>query len=141
MAQRKASIRVLIADDSSDARLLLHTFLSLLGFNVCTAVDGRDAVRRAETFKPDIVFLDLWMPEMNGIEACLSLRRGPCPPPVPIFAVTADFRHDEKLSRCFDRVLLKPVDLDFLANLVSQRARALGNPPRNFLSEASGKSE
>jgi CheY-like chemotaxis protein len=125
-------LRVLVADDNPDARLLIHTFLSLLGFEVCTAADGLEAVRRAKRFKPDLVFLDIWMPTMDGIEACQLLRKGPCPPPVPIFAVTADLNRVEVPPRCFDRVLTKPVDLDRLADLVRQRAAQLGRSPRTF---------
>jgi CheY-like chemotaxis protein len=125
-------VRVLVVDDDADARLLLHTFLSLLGFIVCTAVNGREAVSRAEQFSPDIVFLDVWMPEMDGIEACQRLREGPCPPPVPIFAVTADAWRAEEFSECFDRVLVKPVDLDRFAELVTQRAAALGRLTRKL---------
>jgi CheY-like chemotaxis protein len=116
-------VRVLIADDNEDARVLVHTFLSLIGCEVCSAADGREAVARAERFRPDVVFLDLWMPEMDGIEACLRLRAGPCPSPVPIFAVTADSSRAEDVPACFDRVLTKPVDLDWLANLVSQHVQ------------------
>jgi len=125
-------VRVLVADDDADARLLLHAFLSLLGFTVCTAVNGREAVSRAVQFSPDIVFLDVWMPEMDGIEACHRLREGPCPPPVPIFAVTADAWRAEEFSECFDRVLIKPVDLDRFAELVTQRAAALGRLTRRL---------
>lgn len=132
LAEGAKRVRVLVADDDADARLLLHTFLSLLGFIVCTAVNGREAVSRAEQFSPDIVFLDVWMPEMDGIEACQRLRKGPCPPPVPIFALTADAWRAEEFSECFDRVLVKPVDLDRFAELVTQRAAALGRLTRKL---------
>jgi CheY-like chemotaxis protein len=128
----KPPVRVLIADDNADARLLVRTFLSLLGFEVCTAADGLEAVTRAEQFRPEVVFLDLWMPTMDGVEACNRLRTGACPPPIPIFAVTADSGAAVKVSRCFDRVLTKPVDLDRLAELATQRAAQLSGSPRTF---------
>lgn len=129
-SDRTPRTRVLVADDNPDARLLVHTFLSLLGFEVCTAADGLEAVTRAERFRPDVVFLDLWMPTMDGREACLRLREGPCPPPIPIFAVTADPHRAEAIPQCFDRVLSKPVDLDRLADLAAQRGAALNRSPR-----------
>jgi CheY-like chemotaxis protein len=128
----EAPVRVLVADDNADSRLLIHTFLSLLGFQVCTAADGQEAVTRAEQFKPQVVFLDLWMPLLDGVEACLRLRAGPCPPPIPIFAVTADVWRAEEISQCFDRVLTKPVDLDCLADLATRGVKALGPPPHRF---------
>jgi CheY-like chemotaxis protein len=123
MDQRKRNnqhdpIRVLVADDSADARLLLETFLEHLGCEVCAVANGREAVTRAARFKPDVVLLDLWMPEMDGHEACLRLRADSCPPPVPIFAVTADVTQSESAVECFDRVLTKPVDLEGLGKLV-----------------------
>jgi CheY-like chemotaxis protein len=127
-----ARVRVLVADDNADARLLVHTFLSLLGFEVCTAMDGREAVACAERFKPHIVFLDLWMPEMDGVEACQRMRAGPCPPPVCIFAITADVWRAADIPICFDRAFTKPVDLDRLAELVTQCAEALKSPDRRL---------
>jgi CheY-like chemotaxis protein len=119
----------LIVDDNDDARLLVHTFLSLIGYDVRSAADGREAVACAERFQPDVVFLDLWMPGMDGIEACLRLREGPCPKPVPIFAVTADLIRADEIPDCFDRVLTKPIDLDGIASLVSQRAKRVAPIP------------
>jgi CheY-like chemotaxis protein len=124
--------RVLVVDDDADARLLLQTFLSLLGFQVRTAASGQEAVASAQQFYPDIVFLDVWMPDMDGVETCLLLRQGPCPHPVPIFAVTADAWRADELKKCFDRVLIKPVDLDRLAELVTQCAEALKSPDRRL---------
>src|SRR5690349_20562602 len=100
MAERKRDnqrepVRVLIADDSADARSMLETFLGHIGCEVCAVADGREAVARAARFKPDVVLLDLWMPEMDGHEACLRLREDSCPPPVPIYAVTADVSRAE----------------------------------------------
>jgi CheY-like chemotaxis protein len=112
------SLRVLVVDDHEDSRILVQTFLSLLGFAVRTASDGAEALRVAAQFLPDIVFLDIWLPHMNGNEACLRMREGPCPPGVPIFGVTADVTQVPEAMRCFDRVLTKPVDLDDLAALV-----------------------
>ena len=128
----KAPVRVLIVDDNDDARLLVRTFLSLLGFHVCTAADGLEAVGLAAQFKPDVVFLDLWMPVMDGVQTCLRLRDGPCPPPIPIFAVTADVLRAEDLAPCFDRVLTKPVDRDFLADLAARGAKLPSPVPRRF---------
>lgn len=130
--ERQVPIRVLIADDNPDTRLLVHTFLSLLGFEVCTAADGLEAVTRAERFKPDVVFLDIRMPIMDGVETCLRLRAGPCPPPVPIFAVTADMTRADAMPPCFDRLLTKPVDLDFLADLATRRGTELDRSRRQM---------
>ncbi len=69
-------LRVLVADDHDDSRLLIQTFLSLLGFVVRSVPDGREALREAPLFRPDVVFLDIWMPGMSGVETCMRLRQG-----------------------------------------------------------------
>ncbi len=78
---RQAPLRVLVADDHEDSRLLIQTFLSLLGFLVRGVADGREALREAPLFHPDVVFLDIWMPGLNGVETCQRLREGPAPSP------------------------------------------------------------
>jgi CheY-like chemotaxis protein len=123
-----APLRVLVADDHPDSRLLIQTFLSLLGFVVQTAADGREAVALAEQFHPDVVFLDIWMPEMGGVEACQRLREGPCPRPIPIFGVTADLSQLDQATGGFDLLLPKPVDLDYLAALVRERQHKVEAP-------------
>lgn len=118
-------LRVLVADDHEDSRLLVQTFLSLLGFTVRTACDGHEALEIATRFQPDVVFLDIWLPGMNGDEACLRLREGACPPGVPIFGVTADITRAGNITQCFDRVLTKPVDLDDLAAIVREHEESV----------------
>lgn len=66
---------VLIADDHAANRSLLVELLSPLGFHVTTAVDGLEVLARAEERLPDIVLLDLRMPEMDGFTACRKLRQ------------------------------------------------------------------
>ena len=126
------TLRVLVADDHDDSRLLIQTFLSLLGFVVRSVADGREAVREATAFRPDIVFLDIWMPGMSGVETCRRLRDGACPVPIPIYGVTADWKHIENPDRCFDGVLSKPVDLDRLAAVI-RSARETGRALRHAL--------
>ncbi len=66
--------RVLVVDDNSDAAESLAVFLQLGGHTVRTAYDGVEAVKAAEIFRPDIVLLDIGMPNLNGYEACRRIR-------------------------------------------------------------------
>ncbi|WP_457627458.1 response regulator transcription factor [Oceanithermus sp.] len=69
-------MRLLIADDHPLFRIGLRAALEKEGFNiVAEASDGDEAVRLVETHQPDIVILDIRMPRMDGIEACMQLRR------------------------------------------------------------------
>lgn len=67
--------RVLIVDDASFMRISLKTILEKSGFDVVgEAVDGLDSIQKYELLKPDIVTMDITMPELNGIEALKMIR-------------------------------------------------------------------
>ena len=71
---------VLVVDDSAEVRSIVRAFLSSgnIGFTVCgEAANGLEAIKQAETLKPDFVLLDLKMPIMNGIETATVLKRLP----------------------------------------------------------------
>jgi two-component system OmpR family response regulator len=71
---RGAPARVLVVDDEANIRDLLSTSLSFVGFEVETAGDGRGAVAAARSFRPDLVVLDVMLPDMDGFEVCRTLR-------------------------------------------------------------------
>ncbi|RZP10762.1 MAG: response regulator transcription factor [Flavobacteriales bacterium] len=71
---KKTSTKILIVDDDPDIREILTYNLSNEGYNVKSAVNGVEALKKAKKFIPDIILLDVMMPEMDGIEACSQLR-------------------------------------------------------------------
>ena len=90
--------RVLIVEDEPDIRDLLIFHLEREGYHVIKARSGTEAVRLAHASPPDLVLLDLMLPEMDGLEVCRRLRGDPATQGVPIVMLTA--RGDE-----VDRVL------------------------------------
>ena len=69
-------MKVLIVDDLSFMRSVIGEMLSASGFTICgEAVDGRDAVSKYRTLKPDIVILDITMPVMDGLEALEKIKK------------------------------------------------------------------
>lgn len=82
--------RILIADDSRTVRHSLHGLLERhLDWKVCAdAVDGTDAIAKAQQFKPDVVVLDFFMPGMTGVEAARELKR--VLPSVPVLIITLE---------------------------------------------------
>lgn len=68
---------ILIADDSPDFREILSEKLKASGFSVAVAGDGAEAVARARALHPDLIIMDILMPNENGTEAVLDLKRDP----------------------------------------------------------------
>jgi CheY-like chemotaxis protein len=69
------AVNVLLVDDDASVRRLLKVAMSLEeGFEVREASDGADALRICDEFKPDVIFLDYWMPEMNGCTTAARIR-------------------------------------------------------------------
>jgi CheY-like chemotaxis protein len=66
--------KVLLVDDSSTVLLLHRGMLAELGYDAVIARDGLEALARAETERPDLVFLDIVMPNLDGLETCRALR-------------------------------------------------------------------
>jgi CheY-like chemotaxis protein len=80
---------VLIADDVSENRALLVDLLQPLGFTVIEAANGRDALAKACDVRPDLVVIDIVMPEMDGREATRLIRQLPDLSGVPVITVSA----------------------------------------------------
>ena len=66
--------KILLVEDNVELRNLYELFLSEHGFTIATAVDGEDGLRVAKEFKPDLIFLDVMMPKMDGFQALKHLR-------------------------------------------------------------------
>ena len=112
-SERPLNRRVLIADDNRDGAESLALVMTVFGCEVRTAYDGASAVRAAESFQPDVVFLDLGMPGMDGFEAARRIRRLPAGATTVLIALTGwgQDRDRQRTSEAgFDAHLVKPVD-------------------------------
>jgi PAS domain S-box-containing protein len=91
--------KILIADDNQINRLVLANLLAPLGFDVAEAVDGRDCLVKTAEFYPDVIFIDLAMPEMDGFETIRQLRRSPDWQHIAIIVTSASaFAQDHQAS-------------------------------------------
>src|SRR5437773_8466569 len=81
--------RVLIVEDEPDIRDLLAHHLVREGYAVSTAANGVEALRQVTAVRPDLLLLDLMLPEMDGLEVCRRLRRDPPTASLPIIMLTA----------------------------------------------------
>ena len=98
LAAAKASERILIVDDLPEMRKLIRAYIvEETDFRVCgEAIDGLDAIDKAQNLKPDLIILDASMPRMNGIEAAPKLKK--VLPETPIIL----FTFHEGMMRGFD---------------------------------------
>ncbi len=80
---------VLIIDDSFENRLLLSSQLKMEGYNILQASGGMEGIEIAQTNDPDIILLDVMMPDMNGFEVCQHLKQNQATSLIPIIMVTA----------------------------------------------------
>lgn len=119
-------LKVLVVDDNQDAARMLATLLRLLKQDVSMAHDGRQALREAESYRPDLVLMDIGMPHMNGREACRKIRENEWGQSMTLVALTGWGQDEDKaLSResGFDRHFVKPIDSKALEALVQELLR------------------
>lgn len=81
--------KILVVEDEPDAAELVEFNLKTAGFEVVSATDGATALERARTHAPDLILLDLMLPEVDGLEVCKILRRDPATSAIPIIMLTA----------------------------------------------------
>jgi two-component system, OmpR family, alkaline phosphatase synthesis response regulator PhoP len=81
--------RILIADDNAQNRELLEAFLARIECETAFAVDGQDTLNKVESFKPDLILLDVMMPKLNGFEVCRKLKSDKATSKIMILMVTA----------------------------------------------------
>lgn len=80
---------ILVIDDSLTEREYLKEILESTGFQVLTAINGEQALNTLKTNQPDIIFLDIVMPQMNGYEVCRKIKENPKTKSVPIIICSA----------------------------------------------------
>ena len=114
-------LTILLVEDFDDARLVMRLQLEHRGYRVIEAEDGKKAVKLALQERPDIILMDLSLPNLDGFEATKQIRKDEQMRQVPIIAVTAhqetNFREGAKASG-FDAYVTKPIDMDWLSELI-----------------------
>lgn len=119
--RRTDSLRVLVVDDNEDAAESLEMLLQLYGHQTCLAHTGPAAVAAAQSFHPELVFLDIGLPELNGYEVARHLRADSSLPQPYLVALTGWGSEDDKrqaMAAGFDRHLVKPFDTSKLHDIL-----------------------
>ncbi len=109
----KTPPQILIADDNPEILDICRIRLAAHGYDILTASDGEEALTVAKENLPDLILLDIMMPELNGIEVCQRLRGDPALPFIPIILITAKSEPEDVvtgLEAGAEEYLTKPVD-------------------------------
>jgi CheY-like chemotaxis protein len=124
---------ILVVEDDADNRQLLCSLLRKKGYSVVEAENGKDAVAEAARHNPDLVLMDLAMPEMDGVEAVRRIHQIPELAETPILAITGfaigDVRADALSAGCSE-VLEKPIDIDILVKRIKRNLSLSAMPER-----------
>jgi CheY-like chemotaxis protein len=113
--------RVLVVDDHRDAARILSLLLDTLGHEVRTASSGEQALDEAAQFEPDVIFLDIGLPRLNGYDVARQLRARPGSKRPTLVALTGWGHEDDRkqaMAAGFDHHLVKPVNVSTLRDLL-----------------------
>lgn len=116
---------VLIVDDNERNRKLARDVLRSAGFRTLEAATAAEGIALASEHLPDVVLMDLRLPDVDGTEAVRTLRAEPRTSRIPVVAVTAlrlDARDDWLLDAGFAGYIVKPIDVDEFPDLVRRFA-------------------
>jgi PAS domain S-box-containing protein len=123
-----AGVLVLIVDDNADAADALSSVLTLIGFKSQVAYTATEALSKAASQHPDIVLLDIGLPDMSGHQLAQRLRAEPWGADLQLIAITGWGQEDDRrrsLAAGFDQHLTKPVDPEQLISLIARSNRSV----------------
>jgi twitching motility two-component system response regulator PilH len=115
--------KVLLVEDNNDCRELLAALLDQLGYHVLQAENGAVAIQKAVNEKPDLILMDLRMPNMDGIQATSCLRESEVTKDTPIIICSAWVprqHRDSALKSGAREVVTKPVSIKQIESLISR---------------------
>lgn len=114
--------RILVIDDEPEITDIVETFLTEAGYVVNVENGSRNGLAAAKKFKPDVVILDIMMPEVDGYQVCQELKTDPGLADVPIIFLTGKDRNDD-MGRSFkaggDMFIKKPFSCERLLEIVN----------------------
>jgi CheY-like chemotaxis protein len=119
---------LLLVEDNEDNRIIYSTVLRHLGYEVVEALDGVQAIELARSVLPDLILMDISIPEVDGWEATRILRQDPTTKDIPIVALTAHALADDREKATalgFNSYLAKPVEP---RTVVAEVRRWIGGP-------------
>jgi CheY-like chemotaxis protein len=121
--ERQMKKKILIVEDHHDCREILSLLVTRIGYHAITAQNSKDAVAYAEAEEPALIFMDMELPDLDGVKTSALLKQNPKTCHIPIVALTAWMSElwREKASKAgIETYLLKPVSSQTLKETVEQ---------------------
>jgi two-component system cell cycle response regulator DivK len=115
------SRRILYIEDNPENRLLMRRVLMAEGYIIEEAADGNSGLQKASESPPDLILMDINLPEIDGYEVTARLKQLPNMTGVPIIAVTANVMKGDRektLAAGCDGYIQKPIDIDLLPSQI-----------------------
>ena len=115
------SKRILYIEDNPENRMLMRRVLMAEGYDMEDAVDGQSGMQKAAESPPDLILMDINLPEIDGYEVTARLKQLPNMQGVPIIAVTANVMKGDRektLAAGCDGYIQKPIDIDLLPSQI-----------------------
>ena len=131
---KKKDIKILLVDDEHDVVEIIKYNLDQEGYNIETAFNGKEALKKAQKNTPHLVIMDVMMPEMDGIEACEELRSNPTFNDTIIMFLTArgeDYSYVAAFDAGADDYVTKPIKPKIIVSKVKALLRRLKNEEKN----------
>ncbi len=119
--------KVLVVDDSKTIRRTVESLLKKVGCDVATAVDGFDALARVVDYRPDVIFVDIMMPRLDGYQACALIKNNDVFKGTPVIMLSSkDGLFDRARGRVVgsDEYLTKPFTRDELLEAIRRHVDA-----------------
>lgn len=133
-----AQAKILVVDDDPDDLKMISMILQPEGYEVVTSENGREALEKVESEDPDLIILDVMMPELDGFAACAKLKSSPESKGIPVILLTAVAKRIQDTKYPLDGVLRaeaeeyleKPTKPEDLLEVVARMLRSFGSAPR-----------
>jgi two-component system, cell cycle response regulator DivK len=118
---------ILVVDDNPENTKLIRVLLTSVGYDVRTAKDAMTALTELETFTPDLILMDIHLPDIDGFELTRRLKSNPATSKITIiiFSASASKADEERITTTgCDGFIRKPIDTRTLAEIIAEYLRA-----------------
>lgn len=115
--------KVLLVEDNQMNKILVREILTLNGYDIMEAKSGTEALKILTSEKPDLILMDLHLPEMDGITATRIIKSDETNRSIPVLALTASAmkgEEDKILSKGFDGYVAKPIEVKKLLDAIAE---------------------